>query len=213
VLPNGRLRLTSGVDPGFGARVVREFSFESTGDFVIAQTVEKVRGAPVLLSIWSVTQINPPEAVFLPLNANSIYKNNFHWINPPRSDNIATIISPTLLQMRPAPAGSYKIGVDSPVAAIAAVKGDTIFRQRAARPQGDYPDGALGHGFPIELYNSGVESAQYMELELLSPLRIFRIGSHWRHTVRWSLHSMPSVEVGWPIGRTTIESLLLTKPG
>jgi hypothetical protein len=49
--------MTSEVAKGFGARVVREFWFEQNGDFAIAQTVEKVKGEPLLLSIWNVNYL------------------------------------------------------------------------------------------------------------------------------------------------------------
>jgi hypothetical protein len=208
VLTGGHLRLTSPVSSGLGARVVREFYFDTNGDFVIAQTVEKLRGAPLDLSIWSVTQITPPDAVFLPLNPNSAYKNNYYWITAPKDDPVVHS-SPALLQVRPTLSGAYKIGVDAPVAAIAAVKDRTAFVQRANRPdKASYPDGALGSGFPLELYNTGRTSEDYMEMEMLSPLLSFKTGSKWQHTVRWSLRELTSNDVNSPTLRAEVEALL-----
>ncbi|HEX8237629.1 MAG TPA: hypothetical protein VF600_16850 [Abditibacteriaceae bacterium] len=199
-LVGGRLRTTSSVAKRLGARVVREYSFGADGDLVVAQTVEKLRGAPMMLSIWSVAQLNAPQAVFLPLNAQSAYKDNFHWISKGNMPGVATPLSPTLLQVRPtlvAPFSSgYKIGVDAPVSAIAAMFNTTAFVIRSTRPEGAYPDGAEAAGFPVELYDSGDsdQARHYVELEILSPLRLFNAGISWTHTTRWSLHPLPSAD-------------------
>ncbi|MBD2018180.1 hypothetical protein H6F96_29985 [Microcoleus sp. FACHB-53] len=99
ILPNNHLQTTSEVAKGFGARVVREFWFEQNGDFAIGQTVEKVKGEPLLLSIWNVTQMEPPDAMFVPLNSQSVYKENFHWLVPPKNESPIVQITPTLLQV------------------------------------------------------------------------------------------------------------------
>lgn len=213
VLPDNRLQITSEVAKGFGARVVREFWFERNGDFVLQQTVEKVKGEPQLLSLWNVTQIEPPDAIFLPLNPQSAYKQNFHWLNVPQNQSPIVHITPTLLQVSPSVGvsikNSFKIGVDAPVAAVAAVKGGVAMIERAARLDGNYPDGAAGGGgFPVEVFNSGDPNAYYTELELLSPLRYLREGGHWQHTVRWSLHQLPSSDVNAMMTRITVEKLL-----
>ena len=230
VLSGGRLRTISGVAEGIGARVVREYSFNAQGEFLIEQAIEKISGPPVQMSIWSVTQIATPDAIFLPTNPQSPFKNNFHWIAKPQKEVSWSSNSPTLLQVRPSTQTSYKIGVDAPVTAIAAVKDGVAFVQRAARPEGDYPDGALGAGFPVELWNN--VGPNYNELEILSPLRTYKapvqsvasatnknarvkattrsdgfrelewqainekqIGTRWKHTIRWSLHRLPSSDV------------------
>jgi len=206
VLANRRLRMTSPVSKGFGARVVREFYFNQAGEFVVEQAVEKRHGPPLMLSLWSVTQITPPDAIFLPLNPQSIYKNNFHWIAPPKSEVSAKQISPTLLQVRPVTATSFKIGADAPAVGAVAVSNGVAFVQRAPHPAGDYPDGALGHGFPVELWNNA--DPYYNELELLSPLRPLSGGSRWQYTVRWSLHRLPSTDVNSPAVHSAVDKLL-----
>ncbi|MDF2441080.1 MAG: hypothetical protein JWN98_2064 [Abditibacteriota bacterium] len=227
VLSGGRLRTYSGVGEGIGARVVREYGFNAQGEFVIEQAVEKLVGPPVQLSIWSVTQIVPPDAIFLPTNPQSPFKNNFHWLNKPQRDVAWSSPTPTLLQVQPHTQTTYKIGVDAPVAAIAAVNDGVAFVQRAARPEGEYPDGALGAGFPLELWNN--IDPHYNELEILSPLRTYKssaravpvsqlptdftqiqpsqIGTRWKHTIRWSLHRLPSADVNAPEVQSAVEQL------
>jgi len=98
MLPNNHLQMTSEVARGFGARVVREFWFEQNGDFAIAQTVEKVKGEPLLLSIWNVTQIEPLDAIFVLLNSQSVYKNNFHWFLRRMSHRLCKLRRPWFLR-------------------------------------------------------------------------------------------------------------------
>lgn len=105
-------------------------------------------------------------------------------------------MSPSLLQITPASGAAYKLGADSAVSAIIAVKNGQAWRIASALPRGEYPEGAAGAGFPVEFYNhSDAGVGQYVELELLSPLRRFAKGSRWTPTVRWSLHSLPSGDV------------------
>lgn len=213
ILPNNHLQMATEVAKGFGARVVREFWFEQNGDFAIAQTVEKVKGEALLLSIWNVTQIEPPDAIFLPLNSQSIYKNNFHWLVPPKNESPIVQMTPTLLQVRPSVGvpekNSYKIGADSPVVAVAAVKDGIAMIEKATRQDGEYPDGAAGGGgFPVEVYNNGDAKENYVELELLSPLHLFKKGDRDQHTVRWNLYQLLSSDVNDVTTRTTVEKLL-----
>jgi glucose/arabinose dehydrogenase len=213
ILSNNRLQMSSEVAKSFGARVVREFWFEDNGDFIIQQTVEKVKGEPLLLSIWNVTQIEPPEAIFLPLNPQSIYKNNFHWLVPPQNESPIVQITPTLLQMRPSVGVStkkvYKVGADTPVVAVAAVKDGVAMMEKATRQDGEYPDGAAGSGgFPVEVYNNGDAKENYAELELLSPLHLLKEGDRYQHTVRWSLHQLLSNDLNATTTRTSLEKLL-----
>jgi len=207
VLTGGKVRMSSGVQPGLNARVVRTFSYNDKGEFVIEQMMEKVKGDPQQISIWSITQINHPDAIFLPTNPDSPYKNNFHWIGRESGDaNSATTVSPTLLRVAPSKVGSYKIGVDAPITAIAAVKNGMALVERASHPKGDYPDGATGGaGFGVELYNNG--NPAYDELELLSPLLLAKAGSHWTYTVRWSLHQLPDTDATSPAVEAAIEKL------
>ncbi len=213
ILPNNHLQMTSEVAKGFGSRLIREFWFERNGDFAIGQTVEKVKGEPLLLSIWNVTQIEPPDAMFVPLNSESIYKNNFHWLVPPKSESPIVQMTPTLLQVRPSVGvstkNSYKIGFDTSVVAVAAVKDGVAMMEKATRENGEYPDGAVGGaGFPVEVYNNGDAKENYVELELLSPLHLFKKGDRYQHTVRWSLHRLSSSDVNAMTTRATLEKLL-----
>ena len=174
-----------------GIRIEREFSFNAEGEFVTTTTLTKVSGSPLMAGAWTVTQIPPPEAVFLPENPASAYQGGFHRFNRGVPDRIAAV-GTGLLRVTPSTSGSYKIGLDSPVTAIAALREGTLFVQRGDHPRGRYPDGADEAGFPVELFDFGDAGYHYLELELLSPLVLLAEGGHCTFTVRWSLHPLPA---------------------
>ncbi len=203
VLSDGRLKTTGNIWRGFGVRVIREFSYSKSGEFVITHTLEKVEGEPRQLAIWPVTQTIPPDAVILPLKVNSAYTRGFHSFGIlPGSAKMevmpGTVVAGgktpnlRLLKVTPTAKAGYKIGADSPVAAIAAIKGNLAFLQRGEELMGEYPDGGQGAGLPVEFYDhGGGGSAHFVELELLSPLVTLRAGEATTFTTRWSVHSLP----------------------
>lgn len=225
VLPDGHLRTTGNVWRGFGVRVIRDFSFNAGGEFVVAQTIEKVEGEPRLLAVWPVTQVVAPDAVFLPLSQNSAYWRGFHPFGtlnenakveallPSEPQIDKPFPRPTMLTITPAPGAYYKLGADSPVAALAALKDGVAFVQRAAKSSDQYPDGAENAGLPVEVYHHGDAGAgAYVELELLSPMRRFVLGAKWTHTVRWSLYALSSKDPNAPAVREEVKRLLNTSP-
>jgi hypothetical protein len=146
LLPGPILRVDGPVSSASGITLSREYSFARNGDFVISQIATKKVGPPLFFSIWSITQVPKPDAVYLPLNPTSPYKQGFHWQSAPRTVAVADV-TPTLLQLRPVAAGDYKIGADSPIATIVAVRDGIALRLRAPKPSGQYPDGADKAGF------------------------------------------------------------------
>jgi len=188
LLPNKRLRIVSGVWPRLGCRVIREFSFDANGEFVIAQTYEKMSGPPCQIAIWNITQVGTPQAIFVEASPDSAYKGGFHWLTKPKDRHNVSFVGTSLLRIEPNSREMFKIGVDSPIACVGVVNDRVAFVQRAARPKGRYPDGAEGNGFPVEIFDiGGTGNGHYMETELLSPLRSFYVGTRWTHSVRWKL--------------------------
>ncbi len=204
VLPGGRLKTTGDVWRGFGVRVIREFSFNAAGEFVVSQTLEKVEGEPRVVAIWPVTQVAPPDAVYLPLNEKSAYLWGFHpYGSLPKTARVEPWVEmpfqigtppprPRLLKITPIAGGGYKLGADSPVVSIAAVKDGVAFVQRTEKVEAPYPEGVEGAGMTIEFYHHGESgSAQYLELELMSPLYTLKMGDSKTLVTRWSLHALP----------------------
>jgi len=209
VLSGGHLVTTSPLSPGTGIRITREYYFDTNGDFVIAQSARKYEGPPLRASIWSITQTATGDAYFLPVNPDSPYKGDFDFLvsGPPSAVQPQ---SPTLIRVNPSTglASNFKLGADVPVSAIATVRGQTAFVERAPMLAGTYPDGAVNAGFPVELFVNTTRNIGYAETELLSPILYFTVGTRWQHTVRWSLHDLPSANLESPEDVEALDSLL-----
>lgn len=192
VLEDGFFRIISPISPRSGSRLVRDFGFKN-GDFVARQTVEKVRGEPLMASLWSVTGIGDTDLNVLPLNANSVYKNGFHLYGAAKGTTVDARAADDLLLLRRGQESGLKVGVDSPTAAIAAIADGEVLVQRANRQSGEYPDGAAEAGFPVEWYDGGKRPGvrAYSELELLSPLRLLTKGARWTQSIHWNVYSLP----------------------
>ncbi len=193
VLTGGKLRMVSSLSPGLGIYLVRVFSFNSAGEFVIQQSAVKTAGAPVRVGLWSISQSVPGACVFLPVEPDSAYKGGAFYFNGQHPVLQPASIVGEMLRVQPQPVnGGVKFGVDAPVSALASVRNGLAWVQKSAKPKGDYPDGAAGYGFPVELYINGDAKAFYAELELLGPLVNMSKGQSQTHTVRWSLHDLPT---------------------
>lgn len=195
--------------PGYGARVTRRYRFDAaTGDLVIMHEIEAVPDSAVIGAVWPVAQVIPTDWVFVPLNAKSPYRDNFFWFSWSKADVGATVLSQTLLRLQPRSGASYKIGAHPPQPALAAVKDGLAFVIRADPQQGQYPEGADGAGFSIEVYHHNLPPPrQYTELEPMSPLR--RLDQGATLTTRWNIHVVPksdSVDLAAAVER------LLTAP-
>ncbi len=187
-----RLRMTSPAWPGYGTRVVRELAFDAGGDLVFTHTIEKAPAGALLGAVWVVTQTAPSDAVFVPLNPKSPYKDNVYWFGwgTPKEGTGATTLSPTLLRIRPVLGTSWKLGAHPARPALATVKDGVAFVQRADPQEGQYPEGADGAGLSVEVYHHDLPGpGEYTELEMLSPLR--RLDAGATLTTRWSLHDVP----------------------
>ena len=208
VLSGGKLQLTSGLSKT-GIRATRTLYFDDNGEFVIEQTARKESGAPLKAGLWSITQVVPGQAVFFAVDPDTQYKEGFFRFGNNHSQS-ATRIKPNLIRVGPKATGSgSKMGFDTKISALAAVKDGLALVQKSARPDGQYPDGADQAGFPTELYINGDPKTYYQELEILGPLQEFYVGTSWSHTVRWSLHELPSTDVDSPEVTEVMEKLLL----
>lgn len=210
VLSGGKLKIWSPVSSA-GWRISRIFYHDDNGEFVVEQTVHKLHGDTQAASIWSVTQIGGDkiDAVFLPRTASSSYEDGFVWLSKERDRVAPQAVLPRVLAVKPTLIGSYKIGTDAPRAALAAMRGDWAFVQRAPRPDGIYPDGQDGKsGTPAQLFGLGDAKMNYLEVELLSPLLEFPAASQETHTVRWSIEQLPSANADDPAVHAAIDKLL-----
>ncbi len=177
---NGTVTLTSSVDPRFGLRTVRRITLDATGPVMrIATTYEKVSGEPIAVSVWVITQLRDPVAVFMPVPPDSRFPTGVspEWPVP----------APFLqrerewLRFTRDPAKSRKTGNDG----TALVWADTRHLLRITVPRfagADYPDG----GCSVEVYGNQ-DPFPYVELETLSPLRTLRVGDTLSATTTYCL--------------------------
>jgi hypothetical protein len=191
ILPRNRLRTTGPVWEGFGARVIREFSFDADGDFIIEQTLEKVEASDAPIAVWNVTQIVPPEAIFFLADPSPARTGGFQAMSEMPDAPMIDRAGAGLVQIKPTTGKSYKIGADSPFVAIAAVKDGVALLERAMHPPAAPVEDGLS--FPVEFYNHREGgAAQYVELELLTGKRVLRPGEKLTQTLHWSLHTLPA---------------------
>ncbi len=204
------ITVTGPVSATNGMRMVTTYSFDADGAFVIRRRVEKVSGPPVVISSWSNAQVGNPDAAVLPVSGKSVYRHGFHdfgWGVP--GEGIRR--SGRLLLVSPDARKWFKLGVDAPVASLAAVKGRIALVMSAKRSATEYPDGPTGYGCPVELWNDGDSGRGYMEFELLSPLTTLAApAGTLDFEVRWRVHALPAGGPGSPAVRKVLDRLLFS---
>jgi hypothetical protein len=161
--------LTSPVSPRFGLRTVRHINLDPAAAILrIATTYEKVAGEPLAVSVWIISQLRDPVAVYLPAPASSKFSSGLapQWSAPPGASERRG----DLLRLVRLPAKSYKVGNDSP--AIVWVGAKHLLKISAERIVGaPYPD----EGCIAEFYGNA-DPIPYVELETVSPLKTLRVG-------------------------------------
>lgn len=180
--------MTSPISDYNGARSVREIRLAPAGARVtIHQRIEKQKKArlePLRYTIWSVTQIVPPQQVLYRLNPSSQFELGYHVfefareaaIKNFRVDGNIGIFVPDALKCQ-------KTGADSDHWLVAIVDNVVIaqfFNRDATR---SYPDGGLS----AEVFTC----PEYTELELLSPLTYLQVGQALQHSITWELYHLP----------------------
>jgi hypothetical protein len=181
---------TSAPWPAYGgARVVRDYSFSPLGELVIEHHITAVPGNPTPVCAWVIAQCVPAKA-YVPMTPDSPYKDGFFWLGGTRPLGVFQPLSPTLLEIAPAPGKAFKLGTPATTCALAARRGKEVFVLRADFVKNaQYPDGAPAAGLTAEYYHhNALKEGEYIELELLSPLRPLRDGVDF--TTRWSIHQI-----------------------
>ena len=188
----GGLRLTSVLDPDFGAISVREFVMDPTDAVVrIRQRFEKQRGDAVLMSVWSVTQVRQPDQSLLP--HGSLLDGQPHRKLGEVAPECLSVHA-TAVALRSSETVNQKIGV-TPNAAydngwVATLRRDlgTLFVQSHMLERDTaYPDGDCH----AEIFSANRQNGCYVEMELLSPLRTLQTGEQVRHDLVWKIVRVP----------------------
>jgi hypothetical protein len=186
--------LTSPVDPAYGIRVRRKIVLHpSKAEMSVETTYEKVRGAPVRVAVWTITQLNPPRSMTVSLPERSAFPGGFRSLLPAPPLNLS------------AQGRELTLERDTDAKTMIATDGDrltwdgdgveplrVIVENETAAPAGSvWPDGAHS-----QIYTSPDGAQAYVELELLGPLHDLAPGQSASLTSRYTLSRSRVVLVG-----------------
>jgi hypothetical protein len=165
--PAGTITLTTPVDPKSGLRALRRITLDPVEPVMhIATTYEKISGAPVTVSVWVISQLRDPVAVFMPVPEKSLFPAGAtkEWPVPTAFLRRAA----AWMRFTRNPAKSQKTGNDGTVLVWAGTR--QLLRITIPRVAGaDYPDA----GCSVEVYGNE-DPFPYVELETLGPLKTLR---------------------------------------
>lgn len=191
-LPDG-MRLTTALDPHFGARAVREFHLDPIRPVVrIHQYHQKSAGKPLPMTLWSVAQVRGPRFAMLP---SGVEVEGKPYLNLLANPTINVSAHQGVISLHNDDQADQKIGVVPQAGRqegwVAAVldDGQMLVLSHQIHPDGTYPDG----GCDAEVYTAAARSGGYVELELLGPLNTIKKGERLDDDAVWTLVPMNAV--------------------
>lgn len=156
------LLLTTALDPAFGIEAVRRIELDPLKPVLtIRSEFRKLSGEPLRVAVWSITQMNDPEAVCLILPRKSRFSAGYTRILETEPYRLRR--KDRLLSLARHPGQYVKIGSDA--TSLLWVGPQAIVRMDVNRRPGEYPDG----GCVTEVYTNP-NPLPYVELETLGPL-------------------------------------------
>lgn len=208
VQTGGFLKTTGAISPHSGIRFIHQFGHDDDGNFFIRQTAEKRSGKSLQMALWSVTQINPPDAVFFLLKPQSTFAESTLQLQGNTHPHIQQ--KGDLACYIPGDHSALKIGISTTTSVLAALHQNQLFVLRAKPHDAIYPDATekFPQGFPLEIFDSGVISQRYLELEFYSPIQTFHQGSAWTFTVNWNIYSLSTSDLKSPKLWNEVEKIL-----
>jgi len=176
--------MTSPVDSAFGIQVTRHVELDAYLPVMRIRTeFRKVRGDAVRVGVWTITQMEDPERVFIPLRKNSRLAGGFIRLTEPEPEGLR--IKAGLLSIRRPSLHCAKIGTDAP--SMVWVGANLIVRIDAEAGPGEFPDG----GCLTQVYTNP-DPFPYVELETLGPLATMSVGDRIERTATYTI--MPRSE-------------------
>jgi hypothetical protein len=169
-----QVQLVSPVDSNYGVRIRRTISLDSQKPVVTIKTVyEKVRGAPVRMSVWTITQLASPDRAFILLPQHSQFPQGY--ANPTPTPPHDLKVEGRLLSLSRDLANKIKIGSDGDALLWVGSGADLLLESKASDPDGskaDWPE----QGSHSQIYTSPGDQMKYVEFELLDRLRDLKPG-------------------------------------
>ena len=167
----------------------RLFRLEAdSAELVVRQRIERTAPSDIPVVLWNVSQIAKPDAVALPVAADSRFEGGLRTLtaNGPAPGSLSDCGDVRIYTVTPG--GEVKLGGDSPRAWLAAARGNAAIFECAAAGNmpGTPPDG----GCVIEMYSN--EGLGYTEIETLGPEVALQPGTILENTLRMRLAQLPA---------------------
>jgi hypothetical protein len=207
VLTGGFLQTTSALSHS-GIRFIHQYGHDESGNFFVKQTAEKISGKPLQSALWSVTQIDPPDAVFFLLNPKSTFRQSVLQVQGKADAQIRQ--KGDLAWYIPRDQPALKINIDTTAPVLAVLRHNQLFVLRAKTQDAVYPEATEKHphGFPLAIFDSGVMPQRYLELEFYSPLQLFHQGSARTFTIKWNIYTLSASDLTSPQLWTEVQKIL-----
>lgn len=174
------VEMVSPIDPQFGIRTRRQVRLDPRRPVMTIRTIyEKVEGDPRKISVWVITQLRDPAAVFVPLPARSIFPEGYVRQSKELPANLKR--TDLGLQMTRGPKVSTKIGTDAGRLLWIGER-ESLLIDSPREAQRAYPDQESS----AEVYTNP-DPAAYVELEMLGPLHEMKPGDRIERVNRYTL--------------------------
>jgi hypothetical protein len=161
--------MTTAVDKDYGIRAERRIRLlPDQAGFTITTTYRKVEGPPRRAGVWVITQLKDPAGVYIQIPANTIFPSGYDSQSdkPP----LGLAVANGTVSLRRGSKDPGKIGTDANGILWIGPRWDLLV-ESPRQPGQTYPDG----GSSAEVYTNP-DTAPYVELELLGPLRELKPG-------------------------------------
>ncbi|MGA2535217.1 MAG: hypothetical protein ABSF53_04320 [Terracidiphilus sp.] len=179
IIGESELILTSQVDAAWGIQIVRSIALEPRKPIMrIHSEYHKTLGSPVQAGIWSITQMQEPEAVCIHLNSASSLTNGYLRLFDAEPKGL--MLERGVLSFARHREAYTKIGADG--AALAWIGPTSVVRIDVEPQMGEYPDG----GCITEIYTNP-NPLNYVELETLGPMSYMNIGDRMHLNVTYTI--------------------------
>jgi hypothetical protein len=165
-----KVKLVSPVDRNYGIRTIREIRLALDEPVMtVTTTYEKVEGAPIMASVWVITQLKEPQFASARIAHASMYREGFRLMTEASPQGLE--VRDGILRIQRDPKVPHKVGLD--VGSLLWVGEKEMLRIDSSRlPQQKYPD----RGASAEIYTNP-DPLRYVELEMLGPLHKLVPGS------------------------------------
>jgi len=177
---NGTLVVTSPADPHYGIRTRRKIQLLPNSPAMrITTTFEKIEGKPVRVGIWIISQMKDPAGIYIPVPVKSIFPESYSKQSSGIPKDLR--VSNRIISLKRSSETNEKIGSDS--SSLIWVGTRQVLRIESPRlPNLEYPD----KGCSAEVYTNA-DPLNYIELELLGPLRVLKPGEQMEQISTYTL--------------------------